>query len=45
MERDHRLVSVRDWAAARRQTLQDLLYHCLAGDPHLAIAHSRDHVP
>ncbi len=25
MERDHRLVSVRDWAVARRQTLGDLL--------------------
>src|SRR3954452_23063404 len=25
IERDHRLVAVRDWAAARRQTLQDLL--------------------
>src|SRR5689334_20956130 len=25
MERDHRLVAVRDWAAARTQTLQDLL--------------------
>lgn len=25
MERDHRLVSVREWAAARRQTLNDLL--------------------
>src|SRR5260370_4066641 len=25
MERDHRLVSVRDWAARRRQTLEDLL--------------------
>jgi len=25
MERDHRLVSVRDWAAARQQTLEDLL--------------------
>jgi transposase len=25
MERDHRLVSVRDWAAARQQTLDDLL--------------------
>ncbi len=25
MERDHRLVSVRDWVAARRQTLEDLL--------------------
>jgi hypothetical protein len=25
MERDHRLVAVRDWAAARTQTLNDLL--------------------
>src|SRR5260370_39425451 len=25
MERDHRLVSVRDWAARRQQTLEDLL--------------------
>jgi hypothetical protein len=25
MERDHRLVSVREWAAARQQTLEDLL--------------------
>src|SRR5260370_41094119 len=25
MERDHRLVSVRAWAASRRQTLEDLL--------------------
>ena len=29
MEHDHRLVVVRDWAAARLQTLQDLLGVCL----------------
>src|SRR5579864_6572261 len=29
MERDHRLVAVREWAAARTQTLNDLLGVCV----------------